>query len=88
MDEQWLMTYRSAERQGENVMKGQQKQVMRKNELSREQMAVYVAARYAAALVEVALMGAVQYADNMGGLRAGDVRIEGKPYDAQRELMA
>ncbi|HLV45166.1 MAG TPA: hypothetical protein VKY39_09420 [Aggregatilineales bacterium] len=69
-------------------MKRQQKQVMRKSELNREQMAVYVAARYAAALVEVALMNAVQYADDMGGLRAGDVRIEGKAYDVQRELMA
>lgn len=50
---------------------------MRKSELNREQLAVYLAARYALALMQAALMAVVQVAADLGGLRAGGVRVDG-----------
>lgn len=59
------------------TMNAQLQNPLRKSELSREEAALLVAARWAVALVEASLVAAVQYADDMGGLRAGDVRIDG-----------
>lgn len=71
------MTGRDTARpEGKKVMNEQWQSPKQKSQLSREEMAVYLAARYAMALMQNALMGAVQYADDMGGLQAGDIRID------------
>lgn len=57
-------------------MNAQHHNPVSREELSREQQALYVAARWAVALMEAALVAAVQYADDLGGLQAGDVRID------------
>ena len=50
---------------------------MRKSELNREQLAVYLAARYALALMQAAALAAVQVGDDLGGRQGGGVRVDG-----------
>lgn len=57
-------------------MNDQRQNLKQKSQLSREEMALYLAARFAMALMQNALMEAVQYADDLGGLQAGDIRID------------
>lgn len=47
------------------------------SDLNREQVALVAAARWAVAVMEASLVAAVRYADDMGGLQAGDVRLDG-----------
>jgi len=57
-------------------MYNQRQNPKQKSQLSREEMALYLPARFAMALMQNALMEAVQYADDLGGLQAGDIRID------------